>query len=321
MIRNSFLWVALIVTAFGLLLIPKSVHAQGTSFGTIIGTVTDSSGGAVPDTTITITNTATTISRQTKSDPLGDYRVVSLIPGSYQVKAEKTGFQVSQSNVVSLDVGVTLTINLTMEVGSVTQTIEVTAKTPLLDTDNGTVGTVVDHASVVTLPLNGRAYTDLIGLTPGTVSQPSVYNLGIGGGHNYSVSGVSFEQNNFTLDGIYDNETFVMQYAIQPSPDALQEFNVQSNITSAKYGGGGGAVVNVVTKSGTNQFHGGAWEFVRNDIFDANNFFRNYANLGKPTYRQNQYGGMLSGPLLIPHIYDGRDRTFWMFNQYCPNVD
>ena len=193
--------------------------------------------------------------------------------------------------------------------------MEVTAAAPLLDTATSTVGTVVDNKNVVTLPLNGRAFTDLLLLVPGTVPQNPLF--AISGGHVYSVSGNPSDQNNFTLDGLSDNEPFFKQFAIQPSIDAIQEFKVQTNITSAEYGSAARANVNVALKSGTNALHGAAFEFVRNDKLDSVDWFRNADPTRRATnqaYKRNNYGGVLGGPLYIPKVYDGRDKAFWMFN-------
>ncbi|HZP01738.1 MAG TPA: TonB-dependent receptor [Terriglobia bacterium] len=288
-----------------------------TSFGVIVGTVSDPSQAAVPDVSLTVTNTQTGIARQVKSDQFGNYRVESLLPGVYSIRAEHSGFRVTEVTGVELPVARTVTVNITMQLGAVAERVEVTAAAPLLDTATATVGTVVDNQNVVLLPLNGRAFTDLLLLIPGSV--PGNPLFAISGGHVYSVSGNPSDQNNYTLDGLSDNEPFFKQFAIQPSIDAIQEFKVQTNITSAEYGSAAGANVNVALKSGTNQLHGAAFEFLRNDKLDAVDWFRNYNSTAenpatRPAYKRNNYGGVIGGPLYIPHLYDGRDKAFWMFN-------
>ena len=283
------------------------------SFGTILGTVTDSSQAAIPGVAITVTNNQTGIARHVQTDAVGSYRVDSLLPGMYTVKAEHPGFQTTEATNTQVQVAVITTVNITMQVGTVTQTVEVTAAAPLLQTAAATVGTVVNNTSVVTLPLDGRNFTELISLIPGSVANGgAIYQ--IAGGSNYSVSGNRSEQNNFTLDGVYDNEEMFKTYGIQPSIDAIQEFKIQTNITSAEYGQAAGANVNVATKSGTNQLHGSLFEFWRGNDLAANDWFRNFEGYGKPRYVRNQYGGTAGGPVYIPHVYNGKDRSFWFFD-------
>ena len=239
-------------------------------FGSIVGNITDPSGAGVPDTTITATNVNTGITRTVKSDAGGSYRIGDLIPGSYTVKAEKAGFQTSDVAALQLTVASSLNINITLKLGEVTQTVEVQAVAPLLDTNSATVGTTVSNASVLEIPLNGRAYTDLLALIPGSVANGTIYQAA--GGANYSISGNRFEQNDYTLDGVSNNEGFFKSYGIQPAIDSIQEFKVQTNITSSEFGEAAGANVAVATKSGTNQLHGSAYEFLRNSALDAVEF-------------------------------------------------
>ena len=295
---------------------PELLHAQ-TYFGTIVGNLTDQSQSAIPQVAITVTNVQTGIVRQTTTDQAGDYRVESLVPGIYSVRAEHAGFQIAEVKSVELSVATTLTVNIGMQVGSVTQQVEVTAVAPLLDTTGGTVGTVVNNKSVVTLPLNGRSYTSLILLVPGSVPHSPTFSAA--GGTNPSVSGTHPDQNSWTLDGIGNDEKMFKVFGLQPSIDAIQEFKVQTNITSAEYAQGAGANVSVALKPGTNQLHGSAFEFLRNDKLDAIDWFRNYNSTPdspatRGPYKRNQYGGVIGGPLYIPHVYDGRNKAFWMFN-------
>ncbi|HMD86029.1 MAG TPA: TonB-dependent receptor [Terriglobia bacterium] len=281
-------------------------------FGSIVGNVTDPSGAAVPDSTVTATNINTKIERSVKTDSVGSYRIVDLIPGTYSVKVEKTGFETSVVPSLELTVSSTLNINVTLKLGEVTQTVEVQAVAPLLDTTSATVGTTVSNADVLEIPLNGRAYTDLLALIPGSVGNGNIYQAA--GGQNYSISGNRSEQNDFTLDGVSNNEGFFKAYAIQPSIDSIQEFKVQTNITSSEFGEAAGANVAVATKSGTNNLHGSAYEFVRNEVLDATEFFNNKTNTPKTPLRRNQYGFTLGGPIYFPHIFNGRDKAFWFFD-------
>lgn len=311
MSRRKLLQIAFLVAIVVTISLPSTILRAQTSFGIFVGIVTDQSQAAIPDASITVTNVATGISRQAKTDQSGNYRVVSLLPGVYNITAEHPGFKLTEVTNTVLPVAQTITVNVQMQLGTVTQKVEVTAQAPQIDTSTGTVGTVVNNTSVVTLPLNGRTFTSLMLLVPGSVPAYSYYN--VAGGGDYSISGNRAE-NNFTLDGIYDNEEFFKQVGLQPSIDAIEEFNIQTNITSAEYGNEAGANINVAIKSGTNQLHGSLFEFVRNSDLDGNDWFRNYYSLPRPVYQRNQYGGVIGGPLVIPKIYNGRDRTFWLFN-------
>jgi hypothetical protein len=198
-----------------------------------------------------------------------------------------------------------------MQVGQVTQQVEVTAAAPVLDTANATVGTVVGNQAVTEMPLNGRSFTSLLQLVPGSVATGNGF---LATGSNYQISGNRSGSNLFQLDGVYNNEEFFGQYAMQPSIDSIQEFQVQTNITSAEYGRAAGAAIAVATKSGTNDFHGNVFEFLRNDALDANQWFNNYFNVHKTAYKWNQFGGTAGGPIYIPHLYDGRNKAFWFFS-------
>ena len=305
---------AICLMLLGLLLFqaPRALRGQA-SFGSILGTVSDQSDAAVPGAAVTVTNENTGISRAVRTGAGGSYTVPSLLPGIYSVKAEHEGFQATEVTGVELQINRAVTVNVALEVGAVTETVEVVATAPLLDTADATVGTVINNESVVSLPLNGRSYTDLIMLMPGSVPQP-VTIFAVGGGHQYSVNGNSRTANNFTLDGIENNNLFFVSFGAEPSIDAIQEFRVQTNITSAEFGGGAGASVAVALKSGTNELHGSVFEFLRNDKLDANEFFRNRSGTGKPAFRQNQWGTVIGGPVHIPGVYDGRNKMFWLFN-------
>ena len=248
-----------IVLSLALVQAPSSLRGQ-TSFGTILGTVTDQSGAAIPAAEVTVTNEETGIGREAQTGQDGGYRVPSLLPGIYSVRAVQEGFQATEVTGVELQVNRAVTVNAVLELGAVTETVEVVAATPLLDTADATVGTVVNNDSVVSLPLNGRSYTDLILLVPGSVPRGKLF--AISGGHNFSVSGNSPDVNNFTLDGIQNNDVFFKAFGIEPSIDAIQEFRVQTNITSAEFGSGAGANVAVALKSGTNELHGSLFEFL-----------------------------------------------------------
>ena len=294
---------------------PSRLHAQQ-YFGAITGNVTDPSGGGIPQVAMTVTNTATGVTRQGNTNQFGEYTIGSLTPGTYSVKAQHSGFQTTEVPEVTVQVAVTATIPIVMQLGTTLQTVEVTAVAPQLDAASATVGTVVNNASVVQLPLNGRSYTQLLLLVPGTVTPGTAWapTMTIGSGQTFSISGNRNEQNNYSLDGTYNNEPFWKSYAIEPSIDAIQEFKVQTNVMSAEFGQAAGANVTVATKSGTNQLHGVFYDFLRNDALDANDFFRNANGIPNPPYKRNQYGVTGGGPIYIPKLYNGRDKAFWFAN-------
>jgi len=207
-----------------------------------------------------------------------------------------------------------VTLDFQLGVGSTAQTVEVTGAAPLLNTTSATLTNVVSHDETVNLPLNGREFTQLTLLTPGAApqedGQQSSFTVALGaGGISPSVNGQRGEQNNFTMDGVLNNATYTNTWVIAPPPDAIQEFNVQSHITDAQFAISSGANINLVTRSGTNSFHGALWEFLRNDILDAQTF----PETERLPYRQNQYGVYLGGPVAVPHLYNGRDKTWFSF--------
>src|SRR5882724_3983347 len=291
-----------------------SVALAQTVNGTIHGTVTDATGAAIPDASVQVANLATGLTRKATASTTGFYTITQLPPGQYSVTVSKAGFATVVQGRLELLVNQDLEANYTLKVGEVTQHVEVTSAPPILDTANATLGQVIGSKQVVDLPLNGRQFTQLVLLTPGAApkesGQQSAFVIPIGGGGiSPSVHGQRGQQNNFTLDGILNNAIFDNTWAISPPPDAIQEFNVQSQMTDAQFSISSGANVNVVTKSGSNEIHGDIWEFLRNDKFDAANFFDNFASQKKPAFRQNQYGATVGGPVILPTPwgnYDGR---------------
>jgi hypothetical protein len=288
--------------------------------GEFHGTVTDASGAVIPGATVRVTNLSNGQSRLATTDNRGFYTITQLPPGDYSVAVSKQGFETVVQKSIELLVNQDLGANYTLKVGQVTQQVQVTAAPPMLKTGSGSLGTVVGSTEAVDLPLNGRQFTQLILLTPGAApkegGQQSFYEIPIGGGGiSPGVNGQEGTQNNFTLDGILNNHFFIQAWAVSPPPDAIQEFNVQSHMADAQYSISSGANVNVVTKTGGPQFHGDAWEFLRNSSFDAANFFDNFANEAKPEYRQNQYGFTFGGPVVLPG-YDGRNKHTYFFGYW-----
>ena len=284
--------------------------------GAILGTVADQSGAVVPGADVTLVNEGTGLSQKTTSISDGSYNFTPLKIGSYTLTVEKAGFQKVVRRDIALHVNEQVKLDVTLIPGAVTQTIEVTAAAPLLQTQTASVGQVVGGQSVNDLPLNGRNYTWLAQLVAGvTRSADTLRGLQETGG--ISANGLPLVHNNYILDGIDNNNDTVdylngASYATLPPPDAIQEFKVQTSNFNAEFGRAGAAVINATIKSGTNHIHGDVWEFVRNDKFDAASFFENSpTHIQKGEFRRNQFGGAVGGPVAIPHVYNGKDKTFF----------
>jgi len=241
------------------------------------------------------------------SSESGFYVLPYLPAGTFRLTAELSGFKTQVRGHVVLQVAQTLRQDVTLEIGELSETIDVNPE-HVLQSETSTAATVINNHQVVELPLNGRSFTELTALVPGAVPNPNPTFLT--SGTNVSVSGTRSENNNFTLDGVNNNETFFKQFAVQPSLDAVQEFAIQTNVASAEYGSGAGSQINVITKSGSDALHGSLFEFVRNDLFDARDAFAQQ----KPSFRQNQFGATVSAPLVIPHVKMGAHNTFFMVN-------
>lgn len=305
---RSMLCLCLIV-----LFLTATGRSQTTTAGSFRGTVTDQSGAVLPAVKLEIRHTATGLTREAITDEKGFYLIPSVSPGIYDFTITYQGFQTLTSQGARLQVNQNATIDFTLKPGAVAEQITVTAETPLLNATDATIGTVVEREKIVQLPLNGRQYTRLILLTPGAAPQNSGQqkNFEVAadlGAVSPSVNGQSNTHNNFTIDGVENNELFFNFPAISPPPDAIEEFKVQSNMSSGAFGRAPGANVNVETRRGTNEIHGTLWEFLRNDALDASNFFANAAGSKKPPFRFNQFGAVAGGPLL-------KDKA-WAFGYY-----
>ena len=288
-------------------------HAQ-VDTGAIVGTVADSSGANIPDATVTVTEESTGRKRVAQSGPDGSYIISPLKLGTYTLTAEKQGFKTTVQGNVQVTIQARLEINPKLEVGSVSQNVQVTSSGPILETQNSSLQQLVGQRAIDKLPLNGRNAVFLAQLSPGvTIAQNDSRGLQASG--SFTANGSRRTQNDYLLDGMDDNVAVAdlvnqSQFVVLPPPDALREFTVQTNDYSAEFGHSAGAVLNLTTKSGTNSFHGDLWEFLRNDYFDAKDYFV-LRTQSKPEFRQNQFGGTLGGPLVIPHLYDGRNKTFF----------
>jgi hypothetical protein len=301
-------------------LLPTPAVAQ--AVGAITGVVTDQSSAAVPGVTIEITNTATGQTRTALSGADGHYTVLQLPPGPYAVKATLSGFRTVVRDGVTVAVETTSRVDLQMTVGALEESVTVTADAPLVETRTATLGTVIDEKKIAELPLNGRNFTQLGTLMPGVVAPPAALGGASGdatpGGFGavtagFSVNGMRNQSNNFLLDGASNNDTFNTGFVLRPPPDAIQEFKILTHSYSAEYGRSAGSVVNVVTKSGSNEIHGAAWEFNRDDALQARNYFAPQ-DQPKPKLKQNQFGGTIGGPLLRNRLfgfgyYEGHRQT------------
>jgi hypothetical protein len=294
-----------------------AVHAQ--TAGEIAGIVTDATGAVVPGATVTVTNQATSATRTTTTNEAGIYSFPSLIPGVYEIKVEMQGFRTLVQRDIRLEVQQIARINVTLEVGDVTESVEVRGGAILLDTDSATTGTVIEQKRIVDLPLNGRNFLQLVSLSPNVTygfampGQVAGRQGGDRGNQNISVSGMRGTWNHYTLDGIENTDVNFNLYIMLPSVDALQEFKVQSGVYPAEFGRAA-SQINVSTKPGTNEFHGAVYEFLRNDKLDARQYDFIGTTPSKAPFKWNQYGFVLGGPVWIPKIYNGRNRLFFMSN-------
>jgi hypothetical protein len=293
-----------------LLTLPAALLAQ-TSDAVIVGLVTDASGAAAVGASVIAVNDATGISREGVTNESGSYRLGPLVPGTYTVTTKMNGFKTKVQKDVGLQTGAVLKIDFALEVGSVSESIEVTGAAPMLQTQETSVGGVISTSQLQRIPVNGRNYTRLLVLMPGTSDiQRSQGRGGLSGAQMVSVNGQRTQDNNYTMDGVDNNMMFMNSPGGSPPMDAIQEFRVATG-NSAEYGRSAGANVNIAIKSGTRDLHGSAYWFVRNDKFDANEFFANKQGRGKVPFRQNQYGVAIGGPVMIPKLYKGREKTFW----------
>jgi Carboxypeptidase regulatory-like domain/TonB dependent receptor len=319
-ISTGILRVSLAMTAVVLFtfLCAQPLHAQ-VDAGTILGTVADTSGAPINGAKVTLTNEGTSASLSTITGPDGSYKFTPVRIGSYKLTASFQGFQTTTQTNVAVNVGADVVINFTLKPGEVTQIVEVSASTPVLETQSGSVGQVVDTRSVNDLPLNGRNFTFLAQLAAG-VNTPQADTRGNAATGAFAANGNRPAQNNYLLDGIDNNSDTVdflngTNFVVLPPVDAIQEFKVQTTGFSAQFGRSGAAVLNATIKSGTNELHGTLWEFLRNDKFDAADYFENANGIKKGEYRQNQFGLSGGGPVRIPHLFDGRNKVFF-FGDY-----
>lgn len=282
----------------------------------LTGRITDPSGAVIPQASVTATATATGTSASSESNGEGLYTLPSLQPGLYELSVTKAGFVPLRQTGLELTVQQVARIDLTMRVGQMNEVVEVMAVAPVLDSESTTVGQVIGNKQVSELPLLGRNTYALAILTPGVRASVGVNNLVIDQISTvaYSINGQRGNSNEFLLDGAPNSAPMQNQPVINANPDMVQEFKVETNNFSAEYGRAAGGVFNVVTKSGTNDPHFSLYEFFRNDKLNANDFFANRARIKRAPFRFNQFGGTFGGPVVIPKLYNGRNKTFFFTN-------
>src|SRR5208282_441225 len=282
--------------------VPTLLSAQGAN-GRIVGRIADPTGAVLAQAKVTLTNEATAISRDSLTNDSGDYSFVNVAPGTYTLQFELTGFKTNVQKSVTVDVNQVVTLNSTLQIGASQETVEVTSEAPQVDTTSTQLGAVINDRSVNELPLNSRDTYQFLQLQPGVQSQlGSSGSLFFGSDDpgSVSVNGGRTRANNFSVNGGDANDQFVNTPTIQPTPDAVEEFRVITNTFDAEYGRNSGSVVNVITKSGTNAFHGNVYEYFRNTVLDAQGFL----NTTRPQLNENQFGGTFGGAII-------KDRTFF----------
>jgi hypothetical protein len=314
----KFSYFTLLVTFLVLLFAASPLFAQ-VDAGAVLGTVTDQSGGVISGAKVVLTNEGTGAIATFTTSVDGVYKFSPVRIGSYKIEVTFQGFQTVTTKGVAVDVGAQVVENFTLRPGNVSQTVEVSAAAPLLESQDASVGQVVDSKDVNNLPLNGRNFTFLAQLSAG-VNTPQSDTRGNAASGAFTANGNRPSMNNYLLDGIDNNSDTVdflngTNYVVLPPIDAIQEFKVQSTDFSAEFGRSGAAVVNATIKSGTNELHGAAWEFFRNDKLDAADFFENAGDIPKGALRQNQFGFTAGGPVVIPHVFNGKNKLFF-FGDY-----
>src|SRR6266480_3382886 len=315
--------------SFTLLLIAACVFmtgrvAFGQSTATLQGTVTDQKGAVVPNATITVRNQATSIERTAQTDSSGNYQVAALPVGTYSVVVQAQGFKSAAVSDLNVEVARTLVKDFQLEVGSLEQRVNITADTPVIDTATVSVGTVINQRTVQEIPLNGRHFVDLGLLIPGSVTPPQngflTAPLRGQGSFGLNTAGGREDTVNFMINGVNLNDMVQNQITFQPSINTVQEFKVDNSTFSAEYGRNSGAISNIATRSGTNEYHGEFFEFLRNSSLDSRNFFERTPH--PAPFKRNQFGFNLGGPVNLPHFgeegpvfsYKGKNRTFFFFS-------
>ena len=278
-----------------------------TFYGSLVGSVQDSTGAVIPGASVTVTSLATGEQRVQETEAAGLYRFVNLVPGQYRLEARSDGFKQFAQEPITIEVDASIRIDPVLEIGEVTEVVEVVSSTPLLQSQTSSLGQVVESRKVTETPLNGRNVLNLVALAPGVVPQgqsmqsPTGVNIFAWG--NYQIGGGQSNQSATTLDGAPVNIGYANLTALVPTQDAVQEFKIQTNNLGAEFGRFAGGVINMATKSGSNQFHGSAYEFLRNKVLNSNTFFNNASGIGTPPFVQNQWGANIGGPIVKDSVF------------------
>src|SRR6266567_1276947 len=276
--------------------------------GTIVGAVTDEAGAVVPKAKVILTNQGTHFVRVEETNTNGQYVAYSIPTGAYAIAVEMQGFGRMVRDGIELTAADTVSIDFKLTVGNVQQTVEVSASAPLLQSQTAVVSQLITNQQIEEMPLNGRTFTSLLLLSPGAYTGSSgnleTSQYAIRGSTNYSVNGSSAQNNSYLIDGLVNRNLWLSTLIMVPTIDSIQEFRVMTSNYSAEYGAAAGAVTVVQTKGGTNQLHGSAYEFLRNDKLDANNFFNNRAGVPRQPFRRNEFGATAGGPVR-------KDKTFF----------
>jgi hypothetical protein len=315
------LFLPLIALAVGLLV---NVSAFGQSTATVQGSITDSKGAVVPSATVVVRNKATSFERTTQTDSDGNYQVAALPVGLYTIEVRASGFKTQLADQVSMQVAQTVVQNFQMDVGAISEQVLVTSDVPVIETATTSVGTVINQRTVQEIPLNGRHFVDLGLLIPGSVTPPQngflTAPLRGQGSFGLNTAGGREDTVNFMINGINLNDMVQNQITFQPSINTVQEFKADNSTFSAEYGRNSGAIVNIATRSGANDYHGEFFEFLRNDALDARNFFERTPQ--PAPFKRNQFGFNIGGPVNVPHLgeggpglsYNGKNKTFFFFS-------
>ncbi len=315
------LFLALIALAFVLF---TGAPAMAQSTATLQGTVTDSKGSVVPNATVTVRNRGTSFERTAQTDTDGNYQVAALPVGSYNVEVKAQGFKTQVADRVAVEVARVVVQNFQMDIGAISETVLVSSDVPIIESATTSVGTVINQRTVQEIPLNGRHFVDLGLLIPGSVTPPQngflTAPLRGQGSFGLNTAGAREDTVNFMINGINLNDMVQNQITFQPSINTVQEFKVDNSTFSAEYGRNSGAIANIATRSGTNQYHGEMFEFLRNSALDSRNFFERTPD--PAPFKRNQFGFNIGGPVNLPHFgeggpvfsYKGKNRTFFFFS-------
>src|SRR5580698_1970141 len=301
-IRRQCVWTLLAA----LVLFSLPLAAQET-VGRVIGVVTDPSGSVVPRAKVIVTNVDTNVNSETTTDQEGSYQVLLVPVGNYSVTAEAPGFRKTVMSAQKLEINQSLKIDVKLEVGATSETVQVEANASGVETVTATLGSVVSGSQISEAPLDGRNVLDLATLLPGVIPAMD------GGSHaHFNVAGGRGVSVTYMLDGGMNNDLLSNDYVANPNPDAVEEFRILTSNYNAEFGRNGAGIVSVVTKSGTNEFHGAIFEYVRNNYFNANSFFNNQQSLPIDVLKRNQFGAEIGGPIWIPKVFNGKNKLFFM---------